>query len=96
MKKIVDKILFYRLGWNNSSSSLPIRIKNGNDSVPIKDNCLEEESSDGSKYCLRLVQFETRKFGHHCQYTVKKCKIGFTLLTSILPFATILIDMRLT
>jgi alkaline phosphatase len=26
----------------------------------------------------------------------KKCKIGFTLLTSILPFATILIDMRLT
>jgi hypothetical protein len=26
----------------------------------------------------------------------KKSKIGFTLLTSILPFATILIDMRLT
>jgi hypothetical protein len=42
------------------------------------------------------VQFETRNFEHHCQYTVKKCKIGFTLLTSILPFATILIDMRLT
>jgi hypothetical protein len=36
------------------------------------------------------------KFRHHCQYTVKECKIGFTLLTSILPFATILIDIRLT
>jgi hypothetical protein len=33
-----------------------------------------------------VVQFETRNFGHHCQYTVKKCQIGFTLLTSILPF----------
>jgi hypothetical protein len=38
---------------------------------------------------LRLVQLETRNFGHHCQYTVKKCKIDFTLLTSM-------IDMRLT
>jgi hypothetical protein len=26
--------------------------------------------------------------------TVKECKIGVTLLTSILPFVTILIDMR--
>jgi hypothetical protein len=31
---------------------------------------------------MNNVQFETRNFGHHCQYTVKKCKIGFTLLTS--------------
>jgi hypothetical protein len=30
-----------------------------------------------------IIQFETRNFGHHCQYTVKKCKIGFTLLTSM-------------
>jgi hypothetical protein len=29
---------------------------------------------------LRLVQLETRNFGHHCQCTVKKCKIDFTLL----------------
>jgi hypothetical protein len=36
-----------------------------------------------------IIQFETRNFGHHCQYTVKKCKIGFTLLTSMT-------DMRLT
>jgi hypothetical protein len=43
-----------------------------------------------------IVQFETRNFGHHCQYTVKKCKIGFTLLllTLILPFAMILIDVN--
>jgi hypothetical protein len=34
------------------------------------------------------VQLETRNFGHHCQYTVKKCKIGFILFTSM-------IDMRL-
>jgi hypothetical protein len=46
-------------------------------------------------FCI-YVQFKTRNFGHQCEYTVKKCKIGFTLLTSILPFATILIDMRLT
>jgi hypothetical protein len=45
---------------------------------------------------MAVVQLETRNFGHHCQYTVKKCKIGFILLTSILPFAAILIDMRLT
>jgi hypothetical protein len=32
---------------------------------------------------------ETRNFGDHCQYTVKKCKICFTLLTSM-------IDMWLT
>jgi hypothetical protein len=35
------------------------------------------------------VQYEARNFGHHCRYTVKKCKIGFTLLTSMT-------DMRLT
>jgi hypothetical protein len=44
----------------------------------------------------QVVQFETRNFGHHYQYNYvvsKKGKIGFTLLTSILPS---LIDMRLT
>jgi hypothetical protein len=42
-----------------------------------------------------IVQLETRNFGHRCQYTVKKCKVGFTLLTSILPFAKILIDIKI-
>jgi hypothetical protein len=35
------------------------------------------------------LQLKTRNFRHHCQYTVKKFKIGFTLLTSM-------IDIRLT
>jgi hypothetical protein len=34
-----------------------------------------------------LVQLETRNFGHHCQYTVKKCTIGFTLLISMISHA---------
>jgi hypothetical protein len=31
----------------------------------------------------RPVQFKTGNFGYHCQYTLKKSKIGFTLLTSM-------------
>jgi uncharacterized protein YecT (DUF1311 family) len=33
---------------NNSISSM----ENGKDNVPIEDNCLEEERSDDSNYCL--------------------------------------------
>jgi hypothetical protein len=32
-----------------------LSIKNGHDNVPIEDNCLEEERSDDSKYCLKSV-----------------------------------------
>jgi hypothetical protein len=38
----------------------------------------------GRNFLFTIVQLETRNFGHHCQYTVKKCKIGFTLLTSMI------------
>jgi hypothetical protein len=54
----------------------------------------EWNDSCGRNFLSAIVQLDTRNFGHHCQYTVKKCKIGFTYI--IFPFATILIDMRMT
>jgi hypothetical protein len=54
------------------------------------------QGSPGGPHDTRRYHVHSRHGISGCQYTVKKCKISFTLLTSILPFATILIDMRLT
>jgi hypothetical protein len=37
-----------------------LSIKNGKDTIPIEDNCLEEERSDDSNYCLRWVVLNVR------------------------------------